>query len=170
MTTTDTENKTIPEISVDSLEIYKRLQRLEVGEIVTYEELGSLIGADVQNGARGRLETARKKLLREDQRVVECVRGIGVKRLDDAGVVEVLKGIPSKVSRIVRRSKKKLATVHPENLTQEGRKEYAFSAAAIGTLEMFSKPSALKKIEQHAHATGGTTFDATETLRLFAPK
>lgn len=81
------EKRAVPELSVDTQVLERTLRASAVGTIVSYEELSKAIGRDVQNGARHILHSARRRLLAQDRIVFGVVTDVGLKRLDDHGIV-----------------------------------------------------------------------------------
>ena len=79
--------RTINEVSADTLALYEALKDITIDGMITYANLSDLIGRDVQSEAIGSLTTARRMCQREDQIVFSPVRGVGLKRLDDSGIV-----------------------------------------------------------------------------------
>ncbi|MGB1012799.1 MAG: hypothetical protein ACPG4T_01600 [Nannocystaceae bacterium] len=63
------------------------LGELEVGGVVSYEALERAGGRSL-NEMRGAITTARRRLLKNEQRVFACIRGEGYKRLSDSEIVK----------------------------------------------------------------------------------
>ena len=95
--------KTILELSIESRLVYNRLLEAEPGSIITYKELSTLIGSNVQNGSRFALTTACRKLMNDDRRVYKSVRNIGIKRLDNEAIVAAGDSMIKKIRKAATR-------------------------------------------------------------------
>ncbi len=149
--------KGIAEISVDTLKLIERLQRIGVGEIITYETIADTIdGRDVRNGAQGNLRTALKVLQRDHRMVFECVRTVGYKRLSDVDVVSTTRAVLDRSRRSARRGFQRLTVVEFDGLPDEVKTQHQTYASALSMLHQVTKPSSIRKIEkrvQQSHET-----------------
>jgi hypothetical protein len=142
--------RSIPELSVDSQVLMKRLAGVAVGETVTYTELSTLIGRNVQTSARGYLTTARRRLKRDDQMVFAAVQNLGVKRLDDLGLVQAGQSGMEHVRNHTRRVVQTLGCVAGyAALPPEVQRAYNLTTAQAGMLLHVTKPAVVKQIEAH---------------------
>lgn len=140
--------KTIPQISIESQTLYDRLIKLQVNEEVSYKELNILIGRDVQDGAYGQLRTAIRKALSENQFVIECVRGVGVKRLDDIATVEVGMDHLKRSRRMAKRGVRKLGAVQEfDKLPNDKKVAHNAAMSILGAIFSMGSSSNVKKIE-----------------------
>lgn len=148
------ERKALPELSVDTQVLIKRLSASTVGETITYEELSALIGRDVQNGARGFLATARRRLKRDERMVFAPVYKIGVKRLDDIGIVKAGQAGITHVRNHARRVTHTLLCLGNYDALPRGEQvAYNVTVAQAGMLAHITKTSTVKKIEQRVPTT-----------------
>ena len=139
-------NKTIPEISIESQTIYTRLKELHPDDIATYEELSELIGRNVQH-YRGHLTTAIRKCLSEHIHI-ESVRNVGVKRMTSEATVKA-GGRPLKhVSKVMRTARKKMTTVDYDKLTKVLQVQHNTYLTLYGTHSYFSKAQQIKQVEE----------------------
>jgi len=140
--------------------LFSRLQRVAIGEMAMYSELGELLGEDVA-GAYGPLKTARQMALREGM-VFECVRGEGVKRLSDKEIVKCSSGAAQKVRRLAKRERRKLQAVDIVQLNGDTT-EYLTNVSMLGFLTEITKPSKIKQIESRV-------VDSKEALPMATAK
>ena len=80
MTTAKIYNKRLPTMALDTNRIIQRFLDAEVGEVITYGELSSLVGYDIQS-KRSALTQAQNRLLNHHGMVFSCVRSVGMKRI-----------------------------------------------------------------------------------------
>ena len=95
-----TEKRAVPELSMDTQILEGVLRTAAADVIMTYAELSAAIDRDVQKSARPQLRSARRCLLAQDHLVFGVVRNVGLKRLDDHGIV----GTASQRLRHIRRT------------------------------------------------------------------
>lgn len=167
-TITETGQKTIPSISIDSTTIYKRLTTTQIGDVITYQELGGLIGADIQKEAYHNLVTAKKKALRENGMVFASVRGVGIKRTNASETIDIGEARVKSVRRQLKKAANTIATVDPANLEPDERNRHSIVGATLGALTLCTKPSSQGKIEQAVRSSGGARPDAVTLMNLFS--
>lgn len=153
-------SKAIPELSVDTQLLERRMLAANVGDVIPYDELSAVIGRDVQTDARGNLTSARNRVLRSSQMVFEPVTNVGLKRLDDHGIVSLGSSYAGRIRNLARRGRRKLAAVLnfdalPNTLKVEHNTRYA-QLSAIGH---FASEKSTKKIE-------GAVTDTAASLPL----
>lgn len=158
--------KAIPEISVDAQTLIARLRKMQKGELVSYHELSALISANVQQGARGYLNTARNRLLMDEAMVFEAVRGIGIKRMDDAQIISVGEQATNKIHRASKRALRKLNCSDMGNLTQEQKAELNMSTSVTGVIALMTKPSKLALLRASVKAVENR-LPINRTLEIF---
>ena len=125
--------KAIAEISIETSLLYQRLASMKQDELIPYKELSDIISADVQNGARHHLTSARRKALHEDDVVTDCVPNTGIKRLKDTDIVGVgVHGI-NRTRRLMRRTQEKLTAVQNFDAMPELHWQYGYPVA-IGVM------------------------------------
>lgn len=138
--------RSIPELSVDAQVLERSLNKADVGATVTYEALSALIGRNVQTSARHLLQTATRRLER-DGKVFAAVFGVGVKRLDDAGVIGTGEAAIRSIGRKATRSAKKLSTVEYDVLSEPLKLKHNAMISALGVLRHMSRSRTLDKLE-----------------------
>ena len=137
----------IQEISADTLFIYERLQKTQIGEEVTYDELSKLIGRKV---APGMLVTARKKAMNDDQIVFGTIRNKGLKRLADSEVVSTAKATFLGIQRTTKRERRRLSSVKYEMLSKGEQGRHNGYAAALAMINEAAAPKQLAALEDTA--------------------
>ncbi len=146
---TPTTKRAIPELSVDTQILVKRLMSLPIGEMILYEELSALIGRDIrQQPVRGLLRSARHIVLRDEQIVTEAVRGEGLKRLDDVGIAQLGDQHIARTRRACRRTAMKLVCVQKfEALSDELKAKHNTAMGVIAVLSAATRPQFVKRLE-----------------------
>ena len=155
------------EASPDARLLRGRLKAVEIGQMVTYVELSAVVSRTV-GGAFGPLRTALRSLLHDEQRVFGVVRGIGLKRLSDAEIVEAADSDIDSVRRKARRAARKLTSVQ-DFAAMDPAKQLAHTArlSIFGAIGHMTTESAVRKIE--TAATGrATELPIAETLKAFS--
>ena len=140
--------RTINEVSADTLALYEALKDITIDGMITYANLSDLIGRDVQSEAIGSLTTARRMCQMEDQIVFSPVRGVGLKRLDDSGIVEYADNDIAKIHRAARRGVERLGCASYANLSEEQKPSFNAKAAVLGTIATHSRRAHVKQIEK----------------------
>jgi hypothetical protein len=142
------EAKAIPTISLDARMLYDRLKKLEIGEVVSYADLDSIVGRSVQGAAYGQLTTARRKALREDAMCFAPVMGIGIKRLLDVEIVATGEWFTRKIKRTAGRALRTMATVADYQALGDAEKNRLnVSVTICGAIAHALKPGSVKRIE-----------------------
>jgi len=92
--------------SHDTDVLVNMLSKLDPGDVITYDELSKVIGRDVREGtARGALLSARRVLLKEQQKLIEvCERGVSLKCCVPQDVVQTLASRRHHEKRHIRKS------------------------------------------------------------------
>lgn len=148
MTEATTQKPPMFQISVDTQLIVDRLEKANVGDRITYQEMGKIIQRDVQNEARCILDSARRILMNQKRVVFETVRMEGIKRLADNELVHTGENTRTQIRRITRRGLKKLACVQNfDGLTNVEKIKHNTEASVLGMLHQMSKPKTAARIE-----------------------
>lgn len=134
--------------SLETQKLIKLLSDESHDDTFTYNELSDAAGTDVRRH-RGCLETARKSLLRDKQIVFEAIPGVGLKRADDAMIVDARTSDMSRIRNVARRGLKKLACVR-DFAQLNGDKQIRFNllTSGLGMLYHITTPNAQAAIEQ----------------------
>ena len=139
--------RSIPELSLDAQELHRKLITVSIGEIALYAELSALIRADVTKKARGYLNTARYIAQRENRMVFAAVRGVGLKRLDDSGIIRAGQDYVGRIHRTARRGVKQTVCANYEKLSREDQVKSNSTLSMLGTLHEVTKNTVLKRLE-----------------------
>lgn len=151
--------------SVETRLLYARLRTLQIGEIVTYQELSGIISQDVQQEGRGKLVSARKMVQRDDGIMCDPVENVGIKRLSDSEGNQSTTQIFGRVRRLSERGVKRLRVVNPDNLSEEERTRRVASLSVLAVMKLMGKPKTLDKVE--ASNAGGGEIPIARTLEFF---
>ena len=122
-------------LSHESTLLIALLRKMNVGDVLSYEEINEAIGGDVQRAQRFALSTARKRLMLEDQIHFGTIIGVGIKRLDDHGAVESLDIDVSRVRSGARRVHRKTRLIDMVNLAAAERAKVAMVQTLSAVIE-----------------------------------
>lgn len=139
--------KAIPELSVDTQTIERILLAADVGTVIEYTVLSAAIGRNVQTDARHIMESARRRVLKSHRMVFEPVIDVGLKRLDDAGIVSLGPAYTGRIHNMARRGAQKLTAVqHFDELPNELKLEHNVRLAQLGAVRHMSGSRAAKNL------------------------
>lgn len=161
------QKKTIREVTVESRLLYQRLQKMEVGELITYSELSNIIGRDVQDNGRGSLNTARRMCEREDQKTFGVITNEGLKCLNGSEVISTAEYTAGHIKRTSRRALKRLNCVGDMNqLSNDEIIKMNTYASLMGAFVVMGKESNVKKLSSAVEKTQDQ-LPYTKTLEAF---
>lgn len=147
------DKKAIQQLSIDAKMIYDQLIIASVGDTVTYAELTSLIGRDVQQKGRGALITARRRARNIDRIIFGTVRDSGLLRLNDTEIVETGEGTLRHIRRAARRGAQKVLCVQNFNsLPNEKKIQHNTFVSMFGVMAEITKPNKIKAIEKRVES------------------
>lgn len=164
---TNETKKAIPQISVDSQVIIAKLRTMKKGDVISYSDLSKLISSDVTTKSRYALNTARRRVLMDDGMVFEAVRGVGIKRMDDTGIISIGEQSERRLHRLSRNAMRKLSCADTTNLNNEQRLELASHSSIVGTIALITKPSKIKLIKAAVQASE-EKLSVAKTLSIFS--
>ena len=125
----------------------KLLREVEVGTTISYKELSDSIKRDVQHLARGNLNTARWRLMKDEGIVFGTVIKEGCRRLDDEGIVATGAQDVQRIRKISKRAIQRLAQVQNfGSLPTEKQKEHLVLSAQFGMIAHAGKDRVQKKL------------------------
>lgn len=136
-----------------------------VGDILTDEELGEIVGEDCS-------EITGRRHVYSAIKYVERVHGVVWRRLRDAGAikcldpderVEVAQGYRHHISRSSKRAVRVVSTVQIEDVKADRRPDVLALVAQLGALAAFSSTAAHKRLAAH------NVSSHPELKRLLAP-
>lgn len=154
--------------SVDTSLLVSRLQKLAVNETVTWEELSQTIGRDVRTAGKGFLVSARRRVLLDHGIVLEAIHKVGLKRLDDTGIVKTSDYSRHKIHREAGRALTRIACI--ENLAglpNDDKVKVNAARAAFGALHSITTEASQKKIVKAVVSSGGDSLAIGKTLEAF---
>lgn len=157
-------------MGVDTKLMVAALEKVEIGQVVTYAELSKVIGRPVM-GDSPPLQTAKRYLRKESGYVFDIeVFGESIRRLNDEEIVDKSKKLVGKIRRATRRTKAELMCVRPGDLRPEKRIEFIASSSFAGAMELAAKPTRFKLLVSAASQKTGDDLlpiNTSETLELF---
>lgn len=160
-------------LSQDSRVIAARLQQLQPGQVVAYEELARAVGMSWgdrkdRETIRSRISTARSVVLRDHGIATGAVIGEGIKRLVPSEIAGIGTHAVQHINRTARRSTKQmLQAAGRAEMTSAEQRELNTSLSVLGALSLFSGTKAVTKIDAAVRAGGGE-LAVGNTLALFA--
>jgi len=139
-------NKTIKQISIESQLVIERLLNTEEGDVVTYDELSTVIGRDIRLN-RYCLHTAINKLLREHQIYFSAVRGVGVKRCNDPEKVDAGTSFVPRIRRMAKKGVRITLSVRDyAKMEKEMQTQHNAQVSLLGAIGAISAAPKLKAI------------------------
>jgi len=156
----------IHEKSNDTKVLEHVLGQAKVGQLVTYQELSAAIGRDVREFAYQSLFSARRALQNQQRIVFGVEANVGLKRLNDSGIVQSTEHDRKIIQRRARRTIDKLRCAEFEKLTADEKRQHVTASAQMGAVAMFSSKNASKKIASKVQAKTDA-IPIGETLKLF---
>jgi hypothetical protein len=153
-------------ISNDALILTSILAQLKQGEVVTYDSLSKALGRNVLE-CRGLLETARRRAQRETGVVVECVRGIGLMRVDGKELIDCQSAGIVRIRHEARRRWEKISKVTLDKLDDAGKVKAAALQSIFGAISQMSASGQVKRIEAAVEKSKPAPLSLVKTLELF---
>jgi hypothetical protein len=150
--------------SQDTLIVENRLRKTEPGDVVTYDELSTLLGRDVRLHCRSNMMTARHTLVGESI-FFDCVPNEGYRRLTTNEAAFASDNHRERIASTARRGLRHLRHVPFDDLTDEAKKKHLTMSAQFGAIQLFGSTKATKKIEAAVKSTSPMAIG--ETLKLF---
>ena len=151
--------------SNDTAIIENRLRSTKPGDLVSYAELSTLLGRDVNEFCRGNVVSARRTLIKESI-FFDCVTNEGYKRLTNEEAVTAADHYRTRAKHAARRGMTQLENVPFDGLSDESKKKHVTLAAQLGAVDLFSSSRATKRIES-AVTDASNKMALGETLKLF---
>jgi hypothetical protein len=155
----DQSDRSLFQCSIETKWLIDRGRRLQVGEVVTYEELSKLIGIDVREEGRGALRSARNILLRDEQIVLDSVPNVGLKRSSDSEIVQSA-GAQRGVQRLT-------AVADFDRLSDADKLAHNASVSALAVIKLMGKPKSVERIAASVNTANTGSLPIARTLELF---
>lgn len=154
------------QMSADTRFLVQRLRKAAVGDLITYEELSKEVGKQVGGGFAA-LSSARRVLLREDQRVFDAVWGKGLKRLNDVEIVGTSQRTATKIRRTAQRGVRTLTAVADfSSLPREQQMRHTAAVSVFGVIAEMSGGRGMAKVEKIAEGKR-EALPIAQTLEAF---
>ena len=134
------------ERGIETQSMIDKIGDVEVGAIITYNEMSEILGFDIQKN-RGPLMSARDIVFRENGVVFETIRNIGIKRAEDAAIVDAATGDVRRMQRFTRKRVKMLQCVDFNQLKAEGKIKHNTAMSIYGVLGYITKRTQVKRLE-----------------------
>ena len=141
-------------LNSDSRALVESLQDIKIGETVQYSRLSQIIGRDVQGVASASLNSARRVVEREHRIVFGTIRGVGIKRLEDADIVKSTDKSREHIRRTSRRAVRRLGCVDYQNLTAEQQTKHNAAMSVFGVLSEVAAEKSIRRIEKKIEESG----------------
>jgi len=157
-------------LSIDTKRLVDRLAEVKPGETISYQEMTSVVGRNVQREARSTLESARYIVLRDHRALFDVVRDEGLRRLRDSEVPQVGAFGAQKIRREARRWRKRITFGVKDfgALPDEAKRTYGVYTSYLGLVEHMSKEKQVKRIEAAFEQDGkGESLPIQRTLEAF---
>lgn len=132
-----------PECSMEARMLAERLTKVQIGEVIPYVWLSKLIGHDVQRKRKDLLRTAKRLVQREYGIVFAPVTNVGLKRLDDLGILAVGGSDLQKMARATHRTGGKLACVDTQALSETDKQRLWAYQGILGAVAVLTHPKTL---------------------------
>lgn len=133
-------------------------------EMVSYKELTAAIGGPIQE-ARGYLNTARRAVEDKHNILLETVFGSGIKKSGDLS--GTLDRSLKHIRRAARRTNSRVLNAVTDTMDNAVKTEIFSKTSAMGAIQMFTQPKAIKQIQGVVQTKLGELAVA-ETLKLFS--
>lgn len=142
-----TENKIgVSQYSFEAGIVRENLSALQPGEQITYEALTAIVGIDVLK-FRNVINMARKRLLKEEQKVYQSIHGVGLVRLNDQQIVGKGFSTTKKIGRIARKGIQIVSAANYDALTQADKVKHNVSLTVLNMMQHATGRSALSQLE-----------------------
>jgi len=133
------------------------IRSLKPGAIATYQELSARAGVSIQSH-RWLLESAAKKLRREDAILIESIRNVGIRRLDAEGKALRPGTRLRRIHSQARQGRKDAATLTDDELNslpQSVRASHYAAEGLCGVMEVATRARRIKVLEGAAERRQG---------------
>lgn len=154
------------QISADARLLIGHMQNATVGQQFSYDELSKVVSREV-SGAFAPLHTALRRLLRDHDMVFGTIRGVGLKRLDDKGIVDEGTSSADRIRRRAKRSFERMNKADFAALPREYQARFSAHASIMATIAHLTTGSQVSRLERDMPA-GKRELPVAETLRMFA--
>ena len=152
-------------IGVLTKQLVDYLKCIPVGTKITYNDISTIIGYDVQRAHRHVLTSARKILEREYSIVFGTIIKYGLKRLEDIEIVHTGNEGIRKIRKTSRRYARRVVCIDYDTLPQDSKREHNIVLSILGTMHHMTSTKQRKKIENIVEVNT-TILDHTKLLEV----
>ena len=143
--------------SMDAKRLCLLLESSYVGQLVTYKELSTAIGKDVQTEGRSILNSARRIVQRELSYVFGTVANQGLKRLSDVEIVQTGAQTVSSIRHASRRGINRIAAADPVRASDGFPHSDEHVPERVGNAAHFPSGETIEKVGAEGGPRGITT-------------
>lgn len=155
--------------SIETTLAAEELKKLQPGDVCAYAVLEAVIGCDPQGKGYQYVASARRKVEKELDCVLDVERGVGIKRLMPREVVNRGGKDIAHIRRSSRRGLRRQTTLVPvesESMSNEERIKFHGNLSMLGILHHMTKPTTRKSVEAASHAAN-RVLNTGDILQLF---
>ena len=139
------------EMGKETSDLINLLERVEIGQIITYDALSAAVFCDVRKRCAANLVTARKYLENEKRILFGTIRNVGLKRATDTEVVMATEDGLSKIRRAAKREAKKTVCVQDFGaLSEEMKSRHNAALSIFGAIALATSRSKVKLVREEA--------------------
>lgn len=142
------------ELSADTRTLASLLAEAAVGEVVTFERMTKALARDVQKDARGALQSARMLVRKEHSIVFDSVRAIGLKRLNDAEIIDLQDRTRAHIRRTARNTVKSMVCVKYDALQREEQVKHNTAISMLGIISEIVTEKSTNRLQSQVRAAG----------------
>ena len=136
-------NNALAEVSIDIKLLCDALKLVEIGDVITYQELSDIIGRSVIKH-RYLLQKARRDLRRDDGILFDCVFNTGLRRMSNSDIVNKVSTQPfQRMRSTVRNAVGDIHCIQNDQLSNNERITLNASQSLFGAIAEFIKPKAI---------------------------
>ena len=146
--------------------IIEQLLEVPEGETITYQELSSLSGLDLQGDFRYLLDSSLNFVLKHHRIDFRNIRNTGYKRLAPSETVHDNRSQNRFIGAAVK-GQVRLTAADFERLSDSDRRTHNAKLAAFAMGELLATEKSIKQIETHIKDAKSTTIEARKALELF---
>jgi len=150
--------------SADTINLHAVLIATQVNHVVGYDKLSDAIGKPV-TGSTGALRSARRIAQNEDRQVFGVIRSVGLKRLDDEGVIEFADEKTTRVRRGAWRARRVVAIADVSKLKATSRQRAIALASVLSVVVDLARERSLLTVGQATVGGSAGSLPIKATLR-----
>lgn len=161
-------DRVIYEASLETKLLHQRFKKALPGDTITFVEMSDITGRS-KGLLLSAITTARSRALREDDIIFAAVRGVGIRRLHDAEIVDAADADTSAIRRKSKRAVSKLTRVDYQKLPLDKQRAHTtkLSILTLVSEAAGSRFAAQVGAKVASAALGPTGLPIAETLAAF---